>query len=213
MPQPGPVHHFVQGRPIRSDYGAEGEDAFASGSISSVFTSPCSPHLHLHIYGRRKGGKTWAQPVDMPKAPGTFGFAPPLRGRSGLVSRLPVPSSCLDRGPPRLRALGLVNRLVGPGAIGHTLGSWAIGVGPTSPSPRNERDNLHVASPCGSRRALALRHATCGEEQRHAPVSVEHREHGDLKVDDTHRQGTKPWRGLARLARVVPRRRTTQPIS
>ncbi len=35
-----------------------------------------SPHLHVHIYGRRRGGSTWAQPVDLPKAPGDFGFAP-----------------------------------------------------------------------------------------------------------------------------------------
>ncbi|MGE3267835.1 MAG: hypothetical protein AB7P40_03735 [Chloroflexota bacterium] len=34
------------------------------------------PHLHVHLYGRRKGGKTWAQPVDLPKAPGEFGYAP-----------------------------------------------------------------------------------------------------------------------------------------
>jgi diadenosine tetraphosphate (Ap4A) HIT family hydrolase len=34
------------------------------------------PHLHVHIYGRRKGGTTWAQPVDLPKSPGAFGFAP-----------------------------------------------------------------------------------------------------------------------------------------
>ena len=34
------------------------------------------PHLHVHIYARRPGGKTWAQPVDLPKAPGAFGFAP-----------------------------------------------------------------------------------------------------------------------------------------
>jgi diadenosine tetraphosphate (Ap4A) HIT family hydrolase len=33
-------------------------------------------HLHVHIYGRRRGGKTWAQPVELPKAPGQFGFAP-----------------------------------------------------------------------------------------------------------------------------------------
>jgi diadenosine tetraphosphate (Ap4A) HIT family hydrolase len=35
-----------------------------------------TPHFHVHIYGRRKGGKTWAQPVDLPKAPGAFGFEP-----------------------------------------------------------------------------------------------------------------------------------------
>ncbi len=35
-----------------------------------------TPKLHVHIYGRRRGGKTWAQPVDLPKAPGQFGFAP-----------------------------------------------------------------------------------------------------------------------------------------
>ena len=35
-----------------------------------------TPHLHVHIYGRRKGGKTWAQPVELPTAPGQFGFAP-----------------------------------------------------------------------------------------------------------------------------------------
>lgn len=34
------------------------------------------PHLHVHIYGRKRTGKTWAQPVDLPKAPGQFGFAP-----------------------------------------------------------------------------------------------------------------------------------------
>ena len=35
-----------------------------------------TPKLHVHIYGRRRGGKTWAQPVDLPKSPGEFGFAP-----------------------------------------------------------------------------------------------------------------------------------------
>ncbi len=35
-----------------------------------------SPHLHVHIYARRRSGKTWAQPVELPKAPGTFGFEP-----------------------------------------------------------------------------------------------------------------------------------------
>jgi len=35
-----------------------------------------TPHLHVHIYGRRRGGVTWAQPVELPKAPGGFGFAP-----------------------------------------------------------------------------------------------------------------------------------------
>ena len=42
------------------------------------------PHLHVHIYARRQGGKTWAQPVDLPKAPGDFGFPPldePTRAR------------------------------------------------------------------------------------------------------------------------------------
>ena len=34
------------------------------------------PHFHVHLYGRRCGGSTWAQPVDLPKAPGQFGFAP-----------------------------------------------------------------------------------------------------------------------------------------
>jgi diadenosine tetraphosphate (Ap4A) HIT family hydrolase len=33
-------------------------------------------HLHVHIYGRKRSGKTWAQPVDLPRAPGQFGFAP-----------------------------------------------------------------------------------------------------------------------------------------
>src|SRR4051795_9589791 len=35
-----------------------------------------APHLHVHIYGRRKGGKTWAHPVVLPPSPGGFGFAP-----------------------------------------------------------------------------------------------------------------------------------------
>jgi diadenosine tetraphosphate (Ap4A) HIT family hydrolase len=35
-----------------------------------------SPRLHVHIYGRKKTGKTWGQPVDLPKAPGQFGYAP-----------------------------------------------------------------------------------------------------------------------------------------
>ena len=35
-----------------------------------------APHLHVHIYGRRKGGKTWAHPVVLPPSPGAFGFAP-----------------------------------------------------------------------------------------------------------------------------------------
>ena len=35
-----------------------------------------SPHLHVHIYARRRSGKTRAQPVDLPKPPGAFGFAP-----------------------------------------------------------------------------------------------------------------------------------------
>jgi diadenosine tetraphosphate (Ap4A) HIT family hydrolase len=35
-----------------------------------------SPHLHVHIYSRYEGGKTWAQPVDLPMAPGAFGFEP-----------------------------------------------------------------------------------------------------------------------------------------
>jgi diadenosine tetraphosphate (Ap4A) HIT family hydrolase len=46
------------------------------------------PHLHVHIYGRRRGGKTWAQPVDLPKAPGQFGFAPlsePDRARLAIA--------------------------------------------------------------------------------------------------------------------------------
>ena len=28
--------------------------------------------FHVHIYGRKKSGKTWGQPVEIPKAPGTF---------------------------------------------------------------------------------------------------------------------------------------------
>lgn len=35
-----------------------------------------SPHFHIHVYGRRKIGQTWAQPVQLPKAPGQFGFSP-----------------------------------------------------------------------------------------------------------------------------------------
>jgi diadenosine tetraphosphate (Ap4A) HIT family hydrolase len=30
------------------------------------------PEFHIHIYGRRKSGKTWCQPVELPKLPGTF---------------------------------------------------------------------------------------------------------------------------------------------
>jgi len=28
--------------------------------------------FHVHIYGRKKSGKTWGQPVEIPKNPGTF---------------------------------------------------------------------------------------------------------------------------------------------
>lgn len=35
-----------------------------------------TPRLHVHIYGRRRGGQTWGEPVDLPKAPGQFGFSP-----------------------------------------------------------------------------------------------------------------------------------------
>ena len=35
------------------------------------------PHLHVHIYSRFEGSKTWAQPVELPKEPDDFGFAPP----------------------------------------------------------------------------------------------------------------------------------------
>jgi diadenosine tetraphosphate (Ap4A) HIT family hydrolase len=28
--------------------------------------------FHIHIYGRRKSGKTWSQPVEIPKLPNTF---------------------------------------------------------------------------------------------------------------------------------------------
>ncbi len=28
--------------------------------------------FHVHIYGRKKSGKTWMQPVELPKLPGTF---------------------------------------------------------------------------------------------------------------------------------------------
>lgn len=35
-----------------------------------------TPHFHIHIYARRPSGQTWTQPVQLPKAPGNFGFAP-----------------------------------------------------------------------------------------------------------------------------------------
>ena len=35
-----------------------------------------TPHLHVHIYGRRRGGATWGEPIHLPPAPGDFGFAP-----------------------------------------------------------------------------------------------------------------------------------------
>jgi len=35
-----------------------------------------TPYLHVHIYARLPDGKTWTQPVDLPKAPGEFGFSP-----------------------------------------------------------------------------------------------------------------------------------------
>lgn len=31
-----------------------------------------TPVFHVHIYGRKKSGKTWGQPADLPKFPGTF---------------------------------------------------------------------------------------------------------------------------------------------
>jgi diadenosine tetraphosphate (Ap4A) HIT family hydrolase len=48
-----------------------------------------APHLHVHIYARRRSGKTWAQPVDLPKAPGAFGFEPlPEADRARLADAL-----------------------------------------------------------------------------------------------------------------------------
>ena len=34
------------------------------------------PYFHIHIYGRKKTGKTWAQPVILPKLPETFNNEP-----------------------------------------------------------------------------------------------------------------------------------------
>lgn len=45
-----------------------------------------TPRLHVHIYGRRRSGTTWAQPVDLPKAPGRFGFAPLAEPDCGRLS-------------------------------------------------------------------------------------------------------------------------------
>ncbi len=35
-----------------------------------------TPLFHIHVYGRKKTGKTWAQPVQLPKAPGTYNNEP-----------------------------------------------------------------------------------------------------------------------------------------
>jgi len=52
------------------------------------------PHLHVHIYGRRRGGETWGQPVELPKAPGTFSFAPlGEQDRASLASALAEPGA------------------------------------------------------------------------------------------------------------------------
>ncbi|MCC6175881.1 MAG: hypothetical protein IT305_11300 [Chloroflexi bacterium] len=45
-----------------------------------------APHLHVHIYARLPAGKTWAQPVDLPKVPGEFGFAPLDEGERARLS-------------------------------------------------------------------------------------------------------------------------------
>ncbi len=31
-----------------------------------------TPHFHVHIYGRKRTGKTWGEPVSLPLRPGTF---------------------------------------------------------------------------------------------------------------------------------------------
>lgn len=31
-----------------------------------------TPWFHVHIYGRKKSGKTWGQPVELPKLPNTY---------------------------------------------------------------------------------------------------------------------------------------------
>jgi diadenosine tetraphosphate (Ap4A) HIT family hydrolase len=48
-----------------------------------------TPHFHIHIYARRPGGATWTQPVQLPKAPDQFGFAPLTESeRSKLAAAL-----------------------------------------------------------------------------------------------------------------------------
>ena len=41
--------------------------------------------FHVHIYGRKKDGKTWGQPVELPKLPNTY-HNEPISGRD--VQRL-----------------------------------------------------------------------------------------------------------------------------
>ncbi len=45
-----------------------------------------TPVFHIHIYGRKKTGKTWAQPVILPKAPGTYKHEPLTEKERSLLS-------------------------------------------------------------------------------------------------------------------------------
>lgn len=47
-----------------------------------------TPFFHIHIYGRNKTA-SWGEPVELPKTPGTFNFAPmPEQDRELLSTEL-----------------------------------------------------------------------------------------------------------------------------
>jgi diadenosine tetraphosphate (Ap4A) HIT family hydrolase len=43
--------------------------------------------FHINIYGRRKSGKTWGQPVELPKSPGTFKNEPMSQKEREILAR------------------------------------------------------------------------------------------------------------------------------
>lgn len=44
-------------------------------------------HFHIHIYGRKRSGKTWTQPVQIPKAPNTFKNNPLSESERKILER------------------------------------------------------------------------------------------------------------------------------
>jgi diadenosine tetraphosphate (Ap4A) HIT family hydrolase len=46
-----------------------------------------TPLFHVHIYGRRKEGETWAMPVQLPSMPGTFNNDPMPEGVQQILSQ------------------------------------------------------------------------------------------------------------------------------